>query len=244
MKLFNQQDSIDSENSRKSTRFSKNSKERESKRDSRHNRFLYWFTQQMGYVQSLTHSKDFTKMINLIKFTTLAHNKNTLHSAAPLLNLQQTKKPHRVHCVFQELPCGNPHQVIVIQNPLYNLETSHCTPQQTIAEPTTEQETTQKPTVCFKNTLVETHNKSQPVQSPLYRTELPTQVTHNRITFNTVKELSQSQQYKHLYTKDYKSNKERVQKAQSDDQISEETVSIKSKLQQQFKKTVLDENID
>jgi len=55
---------------------------RESKRDSRHNRFLYWFTQQTGYVQSLTHSKDFTKIDQLIKFTTLAHNKNTLHSAA------------------------------------------------------------------------------------------------------------------------------------------------------------------
>jgi len=100
---------------------------RESKRDSRHSRFLYWFTQQTGYVQSLTHSKDFTKMINLIKFTILAYSKNTLHSTAPLLILQQTKKPHRVHCVFQELPCWNPQEVTVIQNPLYNPETSHCT---------------------------------------------------------------------------------------------------------------------
>jgi len=55
---------------------------RESKRDSGHNRFLYWFTQQSGYVQSLTCSKDFTKMINLIKFTTLAYSKTTLHTAA------------------------------------------------------------------------------------------------------------------------------------------------------------------
>ena len=100
---------------------------RESKRDSRHSRFLYWFTQQTGYVQSLTHSKDFTKMINLIKFTILAYSKNTLHSTTPLLILQQTKKPHRVHCVFQELPCWNPQEVTVIQNPLYNPETSHCT---------------------------------------------------------------------------------------------------------------------
>ena len=61
MKLFNQQDSLNSENSRKSARISKNSKERESKRESGHNRFLYWFTQQQGYVQSLTYSKDFTK---------------------------------------------------------------------------------------------------------------------------------------------------------------------------------------
>ena len=73
--------------------------------DSKTQRFLYWFTQQKGYVQSLTHSKDFTKNDQLIKFTTLAHNKNTLHSQQPLLNLQQTKKPHRVHYVFQELPC-------------------------------------------------------------------------------------------------------------------------------------------
>jgi len=55
---------------------------RESKRESGHGRFLYWFTQQQGYVQSLPYSKDFTKMINLIKFTTLAYNKITLHTAA------------------------------------------------------------------------------------------------------------------------------------------------------------------
>ena len=54
---------------------------RESRRESGHSRFVYWFTQQPGYVQSLTHSKDFTKMINLIKFTTLAYSKTTLHSA-------------------------------------------------------------------------------------------------------------------------------------------------------------------
>ena len=94
--------------------------------DSKTQRFLYWFTQQKGYVQSLTHSKDFTKNDQLIKFTTLAHNKNTLHSQQPLLNLQQTKKPHRVHYVFQELPCWNPQQVTIIQNPLYNPEMSHC----------------------------------------------------------------------------------------------------------------------
>jgi len=84
-------------NSRNSARFSKNSKERESKRDSRHSRFLYWFTQQPGYVQSLTHSKDFTKMINLIKFTTLAYSKNTLHTAAttvePTADQETTQSP-------------------------------------------------------------------------------------------------------------------------------------------------------
>jgi len=78
--VFNYQYSIDSEKSRNTTRFNTNSKE--SKRDSRHSKFVYWFTQQMGYVQSLTHSKDFTKNDQLIKFTTLAHSKNTLHSAA------------------------------------------------------------------------------------------------------------------------------------------------------------------
>jgi len=99
------------------------------KEDSRTQRFLYWFTHQTRYFQSLTHSKDFTKNNQLIKFTTLAHGKNTLHTQQPLLDLQQTKKPHRVHCAFQELPCWNPRQVIVIQKLLYNTETSHCPPQ-------------------------------------------------------------------------------------------------------------------
>ena len=114
------------------------------------------------------------KMIKLIKFTTLAHSKNTLLPTAnhcwtynrprnhtestvcskntlaktysksqlyriycitqkcltaprsrPLLTLQQTKKPHRTHCVFQEHPCWNLQQVTVIQNPSYNQETPH-----------------------------------------------------------------------------------------------------------------------
>jgi len=55
---------------------------KKEKENLRTQRFLYWFTQQMGYVQSLTHSKDFTKMDQQIKFTTLAHSMNTLHSAA------------------------------------------------------------------------------------------------------------------------------------------------------------------
>ena len=78
---------------------------KKKKEDSRTQRFLYWFTHQTGYVQSLTHSKHFTKTDQLIKFITLAHDKTTLHSQQPLLNLQQTKKPHRVHCAFQDLPC-------------------------------------------------------------------------------------------------------------------------------------------
>jgi len=55
---------------------------KKEKEDSRTQRVLYWFTQQTGNVQSLTHSKDFTKNDQLIKFTTLAHSKNTLHSVA------------------------------------------------------------------------------------------------------------------------------------------------------------------
>jgi len=150
---------------------------KKEKEDSRTQRFLYWFTHQTGYVQSLTHSKDFTKTNDqLIKFTTLAHGKTTLHSQQPLLNLQQTKKPHRVHCVSQEHPCWNLQQVTVIQSPLYNLETSNYNPQQTTTEPTAEQETTQKPTVCFKNSLAETHSKSQ-----LYRTHC---ITQNRLTLH------------------------------------------------------------
>jgi len=64
-------------NSRQSARTIKREQER-----IRTQQILYWFTQQQGYVQSLTHSKDFTKLINLIQFTTLAYNKMTLHSAA------------------------------------------------------------------------------------------------------------------------------------------------------------------
>ena len=55
---------------------------KKEKEDSRTQGLLSWFTKQTGYVQSLTHSKDFTKNDQLIKFTTLAHNKNTLHSVA------------------------------------------------------------------------------------------------------------------------------------------------------------------
>ena len=70
---------------------------KKEKEDSRTQRFLYWFTQQTGYVQSLTHSKDFTKNDQLIKFTTLAYNKNTLHSAAttaePTADQETTQSP-------------------------------------------------------------------------------------------------------------------------------------------------------
>ena len=51
----------------------------------------------------------------------------------------------------------------------------------------------------------------------MYRTHCTNRITNpgnsHRITFNTVKELSQSQQNKHFYTTDYNSNKEKVYKA-------------------------------
>jgi len=116
----------------------------------------------MGYVQSLTHSNDFTKSDQTDQvYNTCPQQEYTAHRSKPLLNLQQTKKPHRVHCVFQEHPCRNPQQVTIIQNPLYNPETPHCSLQQTTTEPTAEQETTQKPIVCSKNSLIETYSKSQ-----------------------------------------------------------------------------------
>ena len=134
------------------------------KEDSRTQRFLSWFTQQDRLLPvPYSTVRISLKMIKLIKFTTLAHNKNTLLPATnhywtfsrprnhiestvcfkntlaetysksqlyriycitkkcltapcskPLLNLQQTKKPHRTHCVFQENPCWNLQQVTVI----------------------------------------------------------------------------------------------------------------------------------
>jgi len=70
---------------------------RDSKRDSRHSKYLYWFTQQTGYVQSLTHIKDFTKNDQPIEFTALAYSKNTLHTAAttaePTADQETTQSP-------------------------------------------------------------------------------------------------------------------------------------------------------
>ena len=54
----------------------------------------------------------------------------------PLLNLQQTKKPHRTHFVFQEHPCWNLQQVTVIQNPLYNQERPHTAPRSRLSTST------------------------------------------------------------------------------------------------------------
>ena len=59
-----------------------------------------------------------------------------------------------------------------------------------------------------------------------------------------MKELSQTQQYKHFYTTGYKSNKERVYKAQSDDQISDVSVPVNLKLQQYSEKQFLIKQIE
>ena len=59
----------------------------------------------------------------------------------------------------------------------------HCSPQQTTAEPTADQETTQNP-LCFKNTLVETYNKSI-IQNPLYNQETPHTAPCSRQTTST-----------------------------------------------------------
>jgi len=83
----------------------------------------------MGYVQSLTYSKDFTKNDQPDQvYNTCPQQAKATPRSKPLLNLQQTKKPHRVHCVFQEYPCWNLQQVTVIQNPLYNPETPPFSP--------------------------------------------------------------------------------------------------------------------
>jgi len=78
---------------------------KKEKEDSRTQGFLSSFTQQTGYVQSLTHNKDFTKNDQTDQvYNTCPQQEYTAHRNKPLLNLQQTKKPHRVHCVFQEHP--------------------------------------------------------------------------------------------------------------------------------------------
>jgi len=77
--------------------------------------------------------------------------------------------------------------------------------------------------MCFTKTLAETHNKSHPIQSPLYRIELPTQAIQElRINVKTDDGRTRLLQYKHLYTKNDKSNKKGYRRLSLDDQISEE----------------------
>ena len=197
MKLFNQQDSIDSENSRNTTRFNKNNKERA--REIQGTTDLSWFTLPQG--------------LHPVPYTTV--------------RISTIKRSNQI-----------------------NLQKTTCTPQVNIAprskqsaEPTAEPRTIHTPLYKLENPLLipsASHN--------LYRTHYTKQTTNpgnsqqNNLQYS--ERIITFQQYKHFYTTDYKSNKETVQKAQSDDQISEEIVSVKSKLQQQFKKIVLDKNVD
>jgi len=125
---------------------------RKRKKIQEHKDFYPGSPKKMGYFQSLTHNKDFTKNDQTDQiYNTYPQQEYTAPHSKPLLNLQQTKKPHRVHCVFQEYPCWNLQQVTVIQNPLYNTEMPHCSPQRTTVEPTADQETTQNP-LCVSRT--------------------------------------------------------------------------------------------
>jgi len=77
--------------------------------------------------------------------------------------------------------------------------------------------------MCFTKTLAKTHIKSHPVQSPLYKIELPTQAIQElRINFKTDDEQTRLLQYKHFYTKNDKSNKKGYRRLSLDDQINEE----------------------
>jgi len=75
---------------------------RKKKKIQEHKDFYPGSPNKTGYVQSLTHSKDFTKndQTDQVYNTCPQQEYNALHSK-PQLNLQQTKKPHGVHCVFQ-----------------------------------------------------------------------------------------------------------------------------------------------
>ena len=122
----------------------------------------------------LLHSKDFTKNDQTDQvYNTCSQQEHIAPRSKPLLNLQQTKKPHNVHCVFQEHLCWNLQQVTVIHNPLYNLETPYCSPQQTTAEPTADQETTQN-SLCVSRTPL-----LKPTTTQLYRIHC---ITKKRLT--------------------------------------------------------------
>jgi len=61
---------------------------KKEKEDSRTQGFLSWFTQQTGYVQSLTHSKDFTKNDQTDQvYNTCPQQEYTALYSQPLLNL-------------------------------------------------------------------------------------------------------------------------------------------------------------
>jgi len=97
--------------------------------------------------------------------------------------------------------------------------------------------------VCFTKTLAETHNKSHPVQSPLYRTELPTQAIQERSrNVNTEEGSTQLLQYKHFYTKNDKSNKKGYRRLSLDDQISGEMSQLNDSSSSSSRKQFLMKN--
>jgi len=70
---------------------------KKEKEDSRTQRFLYWFTHQTGYVQSLTHSKDFTKQWSTDQvYNTCPRQNNTALAATtvePTADQEITQSP-------------------------------------------------------------------------------------------------------------------------------------------------------
>jgi len=124
------------------------------KKDSRTQRFLSWFTQQNG-LRPVPYStvRISLKMIKLIKFTTLAHSKNTLLLAAnhcwtctvcfknTLAETYSKSQLYRIHYIIKKrltlLPAANHYWTFSRQRNHIEL------------------------TVCFKNTLAETYSKSQ-----------------------------------------------------------------------------------
>jgi len=113
------------------------------------------------------------------------HTKSTVCFKSSLAKTHNKSQLYRIHCITQKrltTPCSRP-----LLNPQQNKKPHRIS-------------------LCVSRTpllILSTRYN-------LYITELPTQVTHNKITFNTVKELSQFKQYKHIFTTDYKSNKEIV----------------------------------
>jgi len=82
---------------------------KKGKEDSRRHSFYPGSPSNLGYVQSLTPCKDFTKKWSVDQVLQALHPAATHCSPQwTLLNLQQIKKPHRTHCAFQETPLLNP----------------------------------------------------------------------------------------------------------------------------------------
>ena len=76
------------------------------KEDSRTRIFILVHPTKRATSIPLLHSKDFTKNDQTDQvYNTYSQQEHTTSHNKSLLNLQQTKKPHKAHCVFQEHPC-------------------------------------------------------------------------------------------------------------------------------------------